>query len=127
MKPPVPKSSPMTQQILPNSSFSMPSFCISSYLSSGLFVLGCTRVPDISFSSRVRSSKRYLTQRLSSEPYRSLLGRLCPSVAVVGHEGLTPRRRRGGRTSGRGAHPPLAGGGPPEQGAPPPRPGPRHR
>src|SRR5215208_3793136 len=84
-KPPAPKSSPTTQQILPNSSFSMPSclsLCtvpscsISSFLSSGLFVLGCTQVPDILFSSGVRSSKRYPTKRLSSEPYRSLLGRL---------------------------------------------------
>src|SRR5918998_711589 len=84
-KPPAPRSSPTTQQILPKSSFSkpsclslctVPSSCISSYLSSGPFVLRCTQVPDVSFSSRVRSSKQYPTWRLSSEPYRSLLGPL---------------------------------------------------
>src|SRR5215218_1889372 len=84
-KPPAPKSSPMTQQILPKSSFSkpsclslctVPSSCISSYLSSGLFVLRCTQVPDVSLSTGVRSSKRSPTWRLSSEPYRSLLGPL---------------------------------------------------
>src|SRR5215218_4594809 len=60
-KPPALMSSPITQQILPKSSFSkpsclslctVPSCCISSYLSSGLFVLRYTQVPDILFSSK---------------------------------------------------------------------------
>src|SRR5215212_6362063 len=76
-KPPAPKSSPTRQQILPNSSFSMPSclsLCtvpscsISCFLSSGPF--SCSG-PDISFSSRARSGSDP-GWRSSSEPYRFL-------------------------------------------------------
>src|SRR5215218_2326900 len=87
-KPPAPKSSPKTQQILPNSSFSMPSclsLCtvpscsISCFLSSGPF--SCSG-PDISFSSRARSGSDP-GWRSSSEPYRFLWARSWWRVSLL--------------------------------------------